>query len=68
MIVIFNFVGLSVAAASLAAIIFSALYPARRIWPPQSYGRTTKAVVWALTLTLFGALIALGVVTSVNVV
>ena len=67
MIVIINFVGLSIAAASLAAIIFSALYPARRIWPPQSYGPTTKAVVWALTLTLFGALIALGVLGWGNI-
>lgn len=61
MIAALNFASLLIAAAALAAIIFSAAYPARRIWPPQSYSRATRAVVWVLTLTLFGALIALGV-------
>lgn len=33
----------------------------RRIWPPQTYGPKTPVIVWGVTVALFGAIIALGI-------
>ena len=46
---------------TLAAIGWSIVRPDSRIWPPQSYGPMTPIVVWGVTYTLFGAIIALGI-------
>ena len=37
------------------------MYPKRRIWPPQSYEPITPIIVWGVTYTFFGAIIALGI-------
>ena len=52
---------LALAGLALIAMGWSVLYPDRRIWPPQSYGPQTPVVVWGVTYTFFGAIIALGV-------
>jgi len=52
---------LTLAGLTLAAIGWSVLRPDRRIWPPRSYGPKTPVVVWGVTYTLFGAIIALGI-------
>ncbi|WP_299043141.1 methyltransferase [uncultured Tateyamaria sp.] len=53
--------GLGVAAMTLAAILWSIAFPARRIWPPKRYTALTPFLVWVPTFTLFGVLILLGV-------
>ena len=53
--------GLGIAVATLAAIIWSIAVPAKRLWPPLSYTRWTPILVWVPTFTLFGVLLALGV-------
>ena len=53
--------GLGIAAMTLAAILWSIAFPARRIWPPKSYTALTPSLVWVPTFTLFGVLILLGV-------
>ena len=53
--------GLGIAAVTLAAVLWSAVFPPRRIWPPKRYTKVTPILVWVPTFTLFGALIALGV-------
>lgn len=52
--------GLAVASATLAAIIWSIAFPERRIWPPKRYTAFTPFLVWVPTFTLFGVLIVLG--------
>lgn len=54
-------VGLGVAVGTLAAILWSIARPERRLWPPQHYTAVTPFLVWVPTFTLFGALVALGV-------
>lgn len=41
-------------------LIWSILRPERRIWPPRRYTRGFSALVWALTLAVFGAAGLLG--------
>ena len=53
--------GLGIAGATLAAIIWSIAFPAQRLWPPLRYTRWTPIVVWVPTFALFGVLLALGV-------
>ena len=53
--------GLGIAAMTLAAILWSIAFPARRIWPPKRYTALTPFLVWVPTFTLFGVLILLGV-------
>lgn len=53
--------GFGVAAGTLCAILWSVAFPDRRIWPPKRYTASTPVIVWTSTLTLFGVLIALGV-------
>ena len=45
----------------LIAMVWSILKPDRRIWPPQNYTRLTPIIVWGQTYTIFGAIIALGI-------
>lgn len=52
--------GLVIAAATLAAILWSIAYPKRRFWPPKRYTNATPILVWVPTFTLFGILIVLG--------
>jgi protein-S-isoprenylcysteine O-methyltransferase Ste14 len=53
--------GLGIAGATFVAIIWSIAFPARRLWPPCRYTRWTPILVWVPTFTLFGVLLALGV-------
>lgn len=53
--------GLGLAGAVLAAILWSVVVPDRRVWPPRRYTQATPLLVWVPTFTLFGVLIALGV-------
>ena len=53
--------GLAISVATLLAILWSVVFPERRIWPPQSYTQITPFVVWIPTFTLFGVLVVLGV-------
>ena len=53
--------GVGIAAATLAAIIWSIALPAQRLWPPRRYTHWTPISVWVPTFTLFGVLLALGV-------
>ncbi|MCR9111207.1 MAG: phosphatidylethanolamine N-methyltransferase family protein [Rhodobacteraceae bacterium] len=56
------FTGLMIASATFAAMLWSIAYPERRLWPPKRYTMTTPILVWVPTFTLFGILIALGVI------
>lgn len=56
-----TFLGLGIAAATLASILWSIAVPERRIWPPRRYTAITPVLVWGPTLSLFGILIVLGV-------
>jgi len=53
---------LALAGITLTAIVWSIVRPDRRIWPPLSYVTVTPFVVWGVTYTLFGAIIALGII------
>lgn len=53
--------GLGIAGMTLAAILWSIVFPERRIWPPKRYTTVTPFLVWVPTFTLFGVLILLGV-------
>ncbi len=53
-------IGLVIAAATLAAILWSIAYPKHRLWPPKRYTKATPVLVWVPTFTLFGILIVLG--------
>ncbi len=56
-----NIVGLSFGASALAIMLWSIARPRRRIWPPKNYGTMIKICVWVPTLSIFGAIIGLGV-------
>lgn len=53
--------GLGIAAATMASILWSILFPKRRIWPPHHYTAATPILVWISTLSFFGILFLLGV-------
>ena len=61
MVVLFTSVGLVIAFGTLAAIVWSIVYPERRLWPPKKYTAMTPILVWVPTFTLFGTIIAVGV-------
>lgn len=43
------------------AMIWSVIYPDRRVWPRRFYGPQTPVNVWGVTCALFGAIVALGI-------
>lgn len=53
--------GLGIAVGTLTAILWSIVFPERRLWPPSKYTAMTPILVWVPTFTLFGVLILLGV-------
>lgn len=53
--------GLGIVAGTLTAVLWSIARPTRRLWPPLRYTALTPFFVWVPTFTLFGVLIALGV-------
>ena len=59
--VILIYLGLGIAAVTLASILWSIAFPERRIWPPKRYTSITPILVWVPTFSLFGILIMLGV-------
>lgn len=54
-------IGLAIAGLTLSAILWSIFKPSRRFWPPQRYIWATPIVVWVPTFTLFGVIVAIGV-------
>jgi len=61
MIAVLTALGVAIAVATLTAIVWSIAYPGRRVWPPKRYTRLTPLLVWVPTFTLFGTMIAVGV-------
>jgi len=55
------YLGLGIAAATLASIVWSIAVPERRIWPPRRYTVITPVLVWVPTFSLFGILVVLGI-------
>ena len=60
MVSVLTVIGLTIAGATVAALLWSIARPDRRIWPPDSYGRWTPVFVWVPTFALFGAIAVLG--------
>lgn len=56
-----TFAGLGISGLTLAAILWSIWIPHQRLWPPRRYTWATPIMVWVPTFTLFGVIIALGV-------
>ncbi len=56
-----NVLALTLAGLTSTAMIWSVIYPDRRVWPPRFYGPQTPVIVWGVTCALFGAIIALGI-------
>jgi protein-S-isoprenylcysteine O-methyltransferase Ste14 len=61
MIGVLTALGVAIAVATLTAIVWSIVYPERGLWPPRQYTRLTPLLVWMPTFTLFGTMIAVGV-------
>jgi len=61
MVILLTSVGITIAFGTLAAIVWSIVYPDRRLWPPKQYTALTPILVWVPTFTLFGTMIAAGV-------
>lgn len=58
--ILLSALGMGIAGATLLAILWSIAFPAQRLWPPARYTWWTPILVWVPTFTLFGVLIALG--------
>lgn len=43
-----------------SVLLWSFLYPTRRVWPPTSFNMKTPAIAWLLTVVVFASAIALG--------
>ena len=54
-------IGLALAAGTLAVLLWSIVVPDRRIRPPRRYTAVTPVAVWVPTVALFGILFVLGV-------
>ena len=61
MVVLLTTMGIVIAFGTLAAIVWSIVYPDRRLWPPKEYTALTPILVWVPTFTLFGTMIVVGV-------
>lgn len=59
--IVLTIAGLGIAGATVSAIFWSIAFPAQRLWPPLRYSSCTPVFVWVPTFTLFGILLALGV-------
>jgi len=53
-------VGLGIATITLSVILWSIVFPEKRLWPPKYYTALTPYIIWIPTFTLFGILIILG--------
>lgn len=53
--------GTATGAIYFAVFLWSALFPTRRLWPPQSYSGLTAAIIWLGDLVILGAALWLGV-------
>lgn len=53
--------GIGAAFLLLVALIWSIIFPTRRLWPPDKSSTTKKIVVWLHTLLIFGCAIFLGI-------
>ncbi|WP_299140238.1 isoprenylcysteine carboxylmethyltransferase family protein [uncultured Tateyamaria sp.] len=61
MVVLLTSIGIVIAFGTLAAMVWSIVYPERRLWPPNEYTALTPILVWVPTFTLFGTMIGVGV-------
>ncbi|MCF6445198.1 isoprenylcysteine carboxylmethyltransferase family protein [Nereida sp. MMG025] len=61
MIPLLTALGLLIAFTTLVAIGWSVAKPGRSLWPPQRYTAATPFIIWIPTFSLFGIIIALGV-------
>ena len=61
MVVLLTSIGIVIAFGTLAAMVWSIVYPERRLWPPKEYTALTPILVWVPTFTLFGTMIGVGV-------
>lgn len=62
MITALTTLGVAIAVGTFSAIVWSIINPKRRLWPPKRYTRLTPLLVWVPTFTLFGTMIAVGVI------
>lgn len=60
MIDVLVIIGLAIAGLTLSAILWSIVKPSQRFWPPQRYTWATPIIVWVPTFTLFGVIVAIG--------
>lgn len=61
MVVLLTSIGIVIAFGTLTAIVWSIVYPERRLWPPKKYTTLTPILVWVPTFTLFGTMFFVGV-------
>jgi len=61
MVILLTFIGIVIAFGTVAAIVWSIVYPERRLWPPKEYTTLTPILVWVPTFALFGTMIVVGV-------
>ena len=57
---IIQLVGVPAGSGFVIILLWSALFPSHRIWPPQHYSRFTAVVTWVGTLAIFGPALWLG--------
>ena len=53
---VFIILGVGIALGTLAAILWSVIYPERRLWPPRRYNALTPFLVWVPTFALLGSI------------
>lgn len=53
--------GLLAGIALNSVLLWSVLYPTRRVWPPTSFNMKTPTIAWLLTVVIFASAITLGV-------
>ena len=54
-------VGLLSGLVLICALLWSIVWPTKRIWPPKSGDFFIPSITWGLTVAVFGAVIALGI-------
>lgn len=54
-------VALTITGLTLAVVLWSAVKPDRRIWPPQTFGSVDAVVGWGGTFAFFAVVFALGI-------
>ena len=60
-IILILIIGMMAGAYMLGMLLWSVVYPKRRVWPPDNATRAIKFRVWFMTVTIFAAAFFLGV-------